>query len=108
MTRRTATCLIATALVARAVVPWGPARADDLGAEIAAACASCHRPDGLGSGIPVIAGLPEASIGGAMLAYRSGTRPDQIMQVVARALSPAEIATVARYLAARKPTGGAP
>ena len=78
--------------------------ADAQGAQIAAVCASCHPLDGRNTGIPPLAGLDEAKIAQAMLAYRSGERTSQTMHVVAAALSPAEIARVARYLAALRPS----
>jgi cytochrome c553 len=75
------------------------------GSQFAAACTSCHRPDGHGSAIPSIIGLPESRIVQLMLAYRSAepglsNMPGaQIMYVVADALSPREIEEVAHYLA---------
>jgi sulfide dehydrogenase cytochrome subunit len=78
----------------------------DQGSQLAAACASCHRLDGRDTGIPPVVGLDAASITQAMLAYRSGARASQIMQVVARALTPPQIASIARYLAARQPVDG--
>jgi cytochrome c553 len=83
----------------------GAAIAGNQGRELAAACASCHRPDGHGTAIPSIAGLDETRIVHSMLAYRSADQGNQIMHVVAGALSPEEIATVAHYLA-RQPSAG--
>jgi cytochrome subunit of sulfide dehydrogenase len=78
----------------------GPAAAQDgQGARLAAICAACHRLDGRDAGIPPIVGLDRNSIVQGMLAYRSGERASQLMHIVASALSPAEIATVAQYLA---------
>ncbi len=76
------------------------------GSQLAAACASCHRPDGRGTGIPPIAGLDEDRIVKSMLAYRSDVHGSQIMHVVAAALSPDEIAAIARYLARRQVSAG--
>jgi cytochrome c553 len=69
------------------------------GRELAAACASCHRPDGHDTVIPSIAGLDESRIVHLMLAYRSAERGSQIMRVVADALTPEEIEAVANYVA---------
>lgn len=80
------------------------AAAGDEGARLAASCASCHGSGGREGGIPAIAGLPEKSIARAMLAYKSGERHGQLMQVVAGSLSNDEIAMVAHYLAGQ---GGA-
>src|SRR6266576_3098843 len=72
----------------------------DGGAQLAAMCASCHRPDGGDRGIPTILGMGPEMLTRAMLAYRSSERPSHIMRAVALSLSDEEIATVARYLAA--------
>jgi len=72
----------------------------DGGAQLAAMCASCHRPDGGDRGIPTILGMGPEMFTRAMLAYRSSERPSHIMHAVALSLSDEEIATVARYLAA--------
>jgi cytochrome c553 len=77
----------------------GAAAAGNQGRELAAACASCHRPDGRGTAIPAIAGLDEGRIVQSMLAYRAAAGGNQIMHVVAGALSPEEIAAVAHYIA---------
>jgi cytochrome c553 len=79
------------------------------GSQTAAACASCHLPDGHGSGIPPIAGLTESRIVQRMFSYRAsepGSQPDagsQIMYVVANALSPQQITDVAHYIAEQSP-----
>jgi sulfide dehydrogenase cytochrome subunit len=98
---RLAPALQIVASLAFLVTQPSAAAAGDQGAQIAAACASCHRLDGRDSGIPPVVGLDEASIVQAMLAYRSGERASQIMHVVAAFLSPEEITTVAHYLAAQ-------
>jgi cytochrome subunit of sulfide dehydrogenase len=79
------------------------AATDTRGAQIAAACASCHRVDGRDSGIPPVVGLDEVRIVKSLWAYRSGERAGPIMHVVAAALSPEEIAAVAHYLAGQRP-----
>jgi cytochrome subunit of sulfide dehydrogenase len=65
-------------------------------AQLAAMCASCHRPYGGDGGIPT---SPEM-LTRATLAYRSRERPSHIMHAIALSLSDEEIATVARYLVA--------
>ena len=77
------------------------AAANDQGGQIAAVCASCHRLDGGDRFIPSIVGLGEDRLTRAMLAYRLGERPSQIMQAIALSLSDEEIAAVARFLAAQ-------
>lgn len=92
-------CTIALALV---VSCCGGAVAATPGSQLAAACSSCHRSDIGESAIPLIAGQNEEHIVQLMLAYRSGLRSSQIMQVVAGALSPEEITDIAHFLAAQK------
>ena len=72
------------------------------GAQLAASCASCHRPDGRDDGIPPVVGVDQESLARALLAYKSGQRESQIMHAVATSLSDDEIAIVARYLAAQR------
>jgi cytochrome subunit of sulfide dehydrogenase len=72
----------------------------DGGAQLAAMCASCHRPYGGDGGIPTILGMSPEMLTRAMLAYRSRERPSHIMRAIALSLSDEEIATVARYLVA--------
>jgi cytochrome c553 len=72
------------------------------GAQLAAMCASCHRLDGRGRGIPSIIGLDKKKLVDTMEAFKSGKRSSQIMQVVARSLSTEEIAALADYLTARQ------
>lgn len=69
------------------------------GRELAASCASCHRPDGHDTVIPPIGGLDESRIVHLMLAYRSAEQGSQIMHVVAGSLTPEEIEAVAYYIA---------
>jgi cytochrome c553 len=80
-----------------------PRAADDTsrGAQLVALCTSCHRPDGSAAGIPPIVGLSEDRLTRAMFAYRANERPNHIMHAIALSLSDEEIASVARFLAAR-------
>lgn len=73
----------------------------DQGARLAATCASCHRLDGAGTGIPSIIGLDEDKLTGALFAYRTSESPNHIMHAVALSLTDEEIASVARYVAAQ-------
>jgi len=77
----------------------------DRAAQLAAACASCHRLDGLHDGIPSIVGLDAERLIGMMRAYRSNERPSFIMHAVSLSFSTDEIAAIARYLAARRGDG---
>jgi cytochrome c553 len=81
-----------------------PAFADPAahGALLAASCSSCHGLHAVNAGIPPLAGLKEAQIEQSLLAYRTGRRSSQIMQVVSTSLTPEEIDEVSRYLAAQR------
>ncbi len=79
------------------------AAAEPSGAELAAACAACHRVDGQGSVIPSLSGLPAAQIGQALRDYRAGARTSLVMHGVAAALTAEDSVAVARYLAAHRP-----
>jgi sulfide dehydrogenase cytochrome subunit len=80
----------------------------DRAAQLAASCASCHRPDGRDDGIPPVVGVDQESLARALLAYKSGQRESQIMHAVATSLSDDEIAIVTRYLAAQRKDGKQP
>jgi sulfide dehydrogenase cytochrome subunit len=101
-TRRIPGIALIAVLVCLAAQPCAAAT-DTQGAQLAAACASCHRVDGRDSGIPPVIGLDEVRIVKSLWAYRSGQRAGPIMHVVAAALSPEEIAAVAHYLAVQRP-----
>jgi len=77
----------------------GAAAGADQGAQLAATCASCHRLDGGGTGIPSIIGLSAERLTSVLLAYRTSESPNHIMHAIALSLSDEEIASVARYIA---------
>lgn len=83
----------------------GAAAEWDRGAQLAASCASCHRPDGRGVGIPSITGSDPQKLIGMMQAYRSNERPSLIMHAVSLSFSSDEIEAVARYLALPREEG---
>jgi cytochrome subunit of sulfide dehydrogenase len=101
--------IITLSMVASLVVSFAEcslATENDQGAQLAAACAACHRLDGHDRGIPSIVGLSEEQFVAAMRAFKSGERSGPIMRTMARSLSNDEIAILARYFAARgKETG---
>ncbi len=69
--------------------------------ELAAPCASCHSDDGRNKFIPVLSGMDENRFLQRMADFRRQTHGDQIMHVVANALTPQEIAAIAQYFATR-------
>lgn len=67
---------------------------------LASECLACHKADGANDGIPSIVGWPEADFMTALYAYKVEARENPVMQVVARSLGDAEIASLAVYFAA--------
>lgn len=67
----------------------------------AAACAVCHGPLGIGQqpDAPHLAGQPEMYVAEQLKAYRSGKRVHEVMGVVAKGLSDADIADLAAWFA---------
>ncbi len=81
----------------------GPARAGDAkaGRKAATACQTCHGMDGLSKlpEAPNLAGQVEPYLVKALTEYRDGKRSNEIMNVVAKGLSDAEIANLAAFYA---------
>jgi cytochrome c553 len=84
----------------------GPASADDIeaGRAKAQACAVCHGPLGLATApdAPNLAGQPAVYLAAQLRAYRSGARKHEVMSLMARPLSDADIANLAAWFAAIK------
>jgi cytochrome c553 len=123
---------IAIALLAIAVVPGTVATSSEFAAETPAwqvalaaskdtetgkqiaaegkgaaiACAGCHGANGTpASGIPFprLAAVPVEYIAKQLFDYRDGSRPNPVMAPIAKTLSDAEIASLARYYALQGP-----
>ena len=64
-----------------------------------AACATCHGPKGLSTLIdaPHLAGQSEIYLSTQLKAYRSGRRVHEVMSVIAKPLSDADIADLAAW-----------
>ncbi len=94
---RFATVLIPALLAAH------PAQAGDAkaGRRAATACQTCHGMDGLSKlpEAPNLAGQVEPYLVKALTEYRDGQRANEIMNVVAKGLSDAEIANLAAFYA---------
>ena len=95
--------LLAAALMA--VVPSVPAAAFAYPYPAKAqACAACHGPLGQGGGIfPRIASQPAAYLRNKLQFYRSGSRPNAMMQSVTKGLSDADITALAIYFSRLHP-----
>jgi len=71
-----------------------------VGKGAAIACAGCHGAKGLpaaGVPFPRLAGLPPEYLAKQLFDYRDGTRPNTVMAPIAKALTDAEIASLALY-----------
>ena len=80
-----------------------PASAADVaaGRAKAAACAVCHGPQGLSMqpNVPHLAGQPEFYLAEQLRQYRSGKRVHEVMAVIAKPLTDAEIENLAAWYA---------
>ena len=76
-----------------------------IGKAALAACAKCHGETGIGSGAvnPSLAGQDAAYMLGALLAYKNGTRDDDVMSPKAKKFSDDELKNFAAYYAALDP-----
>ena len=72
------------------------------GAQLAATCAACHRPDGQGKGLPTIVGMNAKELARKMQAFKSDEASSHIMHAVGLSLSDDEIKAVAIFLAASR------
>jgi cytochrome c553 len=71
----------------------------------AIACASCHGANGTpatGTPFPRLAGVPIEYVAKQLFDYRDGSRPNPMMDPIAKALSDAEIGSLARYYASQE------
>jgi len=79
----------------------------EAGKTAAAPCQACHGKDGIGltPQTPNLAGQKELYLSNQLIAYRSGTRKNNIMSPLAKPLSDEDIANLAAYYASL-PAGG--
>ena len=94
--------LIPVALVIGfAAAPAGAAGESGLeaGRQKAQLCAACHGPMGLATiaNTPNLAGQPDVYLSEQLKAYRSGKRNHEIMSLIAKPLTDAEIASLAAW-----------
>jgi cytochrome c553 len=72
----------------------------------AVACSSCHGVNGIpaaGAPFPYLAGMPVEYLAKQLIDYRDGTRDNAVMQPIAKALTDADIASLARHYGSLKP-----
>lgn len=80
------------------------AQAQDINAgrtKAATACAVCHGPMGLAMqpGVPHLAGQPQMYVAEQLKNYRSGKRPHEVMAVIAKTLTDADIEALSHWYA---------
>ena len=102
MTTRHAACVLA----AGAALLASPAPAADLaaGRAKANACAVCHGPLGMAAApdAPNLAGQPAIYLSAQLKAFRSGTRVHEVMGVIAKPLSDADIGDLVAWYSSLK------
>ena len=96
--RRHLTTLVVGAIAALALVPAHAADAR-AGREKSAACAVCHGANGMGLApdVPHLAAQPAIYLAAQLKAFRNGTRKHEVMAVMAKPLSDADIDNLAAW-----------
>ena len=99
---RAAICSAALALAAAAVGSPAAARDAAAGKARAVACAVCHGQNGLSiqPDVPSLAGQPVPYLVAQLRAFRSGTRKNEVMAVMAQPLSDDDIQNLAAWFSA--------
>jgi cytochrome c553 len=96
-------------LLLSALLTFGcTAEADvEAGKAAAGACQACHGKDGIGltPQTPNLAGQKQLYLSNQLIAYRSGTRKNNIMSPLAKPLSDEDIANLAAYYASLPAAG---
>jgi cytochrome c553 len=92
---------IAIGLAALALSPTGISADVKAGASVAQSCTMCHGEKGLSSmaGTPSIAGQPEMYLAAQLRDFRDGKRHNEVMSLMAKPLSDADIDNVSAYFA---------
>jgi cytochrome c553 len=101
---------VAAALALMAAAPFAHAQDAAAGKARAAACAMCHGPDGIAVApeTPNLAGQPASYLAEQLKAYRGGTRKHEIMSLMAKPLTDADIANLAAWFSSIKVQATAP
>ena len=98
------------AALALACVTGAHAQDAAAGKTKAAACAMCHGPQGIAVApdTPNLAGQPSSYIAEQLKAYRGGARKHEIMSLMAKPLTDADIANLAAWFSSIKLEATAP
>jgi cytochrome c553 len=79
-----------------------PAAADmKVGEKVAQSCVMCHGETGISTmpGVPSLAGQPDIYLASQMKQFRDGKRHNEVMNVIAKPLSDADIDNVSAWFA---------
>ena len=110
--RRARSAAALAALAATIAFPTADAIAASAvaGRQKAGACVACHGEDGISvqPNVPHLAGQPEIYVAEQLRLYRSGRRANEVMAVIAKPLSDADIDDLAAWFAAIKVEATAP
>ncbi len=95
---------MAAAVGAAAALSSIGAQAQSAPPAVAQQCATCHGANGMSTLVnaPHLAGQPAIYVAEQMKAYRSGKRSHEVMNVVAKSLSDADIDALAAWYASIK------
>ena len=98
MKRQLIPAALACAVACGTSAAWADVQAGRVKARM---CAVCHGEYGVGvvPNTPNLAGQPEIYLAEQLKAYRSGTRSNEIMSVIAKPLTDAEIADLSAWFA---------
>ena len=101
---------VAAALALLAAAPLALAQDAAAGKAKAAACTACHGPLGIAVApdAPNLAGQPESYLVEQLKAYRGGARKHEIMSLMAKPLTDADIANLAAWFSSVKVEATAP
>ena len=103
--RAVATLVVMAGVVIGGVVIGGVvspnASAQAQGPAVAGPCAVCHGPKGIANApeTPHLAGQPQGYLVAQLKAFRDGTRKHEVMAVIAKGLSDADIDALSRWYA---------
>src|SRR5262245_60335735 len=98
--RRLAACALAAALTASCTAVFAQSLQDKI-----AQCEACHGADGRSADprIPHIGGQPKLAVMYQLFFYREGRRKSEEMNLIAKALSDAELTAIAEHVARLPP-----
>lgn len=96
--------LIALMLVAVSCDAHSDAKAGERKAQL---CLLCHKPGNVMASAPTLEGQPAKYLVAATTAYKTGKRPDPVMQTNVANLSAQDIRDIADYFASKSPVTGA-